>query len=165
MCLSVDVSTSKRATFPCHRISYWSHACTRDKVWTYVMLFFPSLMNILLLTFLINYWFLLTSCKYAAHCSLIASRFGLPSFVHPPPVPVKAEGKHCRLRVGYVFEKSCMSCFWRTPNSIVIDSLVNISDMLAAILGIIPSPISWVQYLECMTVTMLRLFHLLSLSL
>ncbi|OEL18475.1 putative UDP-N-acetylglucosamine--peptide N-acetylglucosaminyltransferase SEC [Dichanthelium oligosanthes] len=42
------------------------------------------------------------SRKYAAHCSLIASRFGLPSFGHPPPVPVKAEGKHCRLRVGYV---------------------------------------------------------------
>ncbi|KQJ99507.1 probable UDP-N-acetylglucosamine--peptide N-acetylglucosaminyltransferase SEC [Brachypodium distachyon] len=42
------------------------------------------------------------SRKYAAHCSLIASRLGLPPFVHPPPVPVKAEGKYCRLRVGYV---------------------------------------------------------------
>jgi hypothetical protein len=38
------------------------------------------------------------SRKYAAHCSLIASPFGLPPFVHPPPVPVKAEGKHCRLK-------------------------------------------------------------------
>uniref|UniRef100_A0A804NQY5 O-GlcNAc transferase C-terminal domain-containing protein n=2 Tax=Zea mays TaxID=4577 RepID=A0A804NQY5_MAIZE len=42
------------------------------------------------------------SRKYAAHYSLIYSRFRLPPFVHPPPIPVKAEGKHCRLKVGYV---------------------------------------------------------------
>uniref|UniRef100_A0ACD5UQR7 Uncharacterized protein n=1 Tax=Avena sativa TaxID=4498 RepID=A0ACD5UQR7_AVESA len=42
------------------------------------------------------------SRKYAVQCSLIASRFGLPPFVHPPRLPVRAEGKHGRLRVGYV---------------------------------------------------------------
>ncbi|KAL6009529.1 hypothetical protein ACLOJK_022758 [Asimina triloba] len=42
------------------------------------------------------------SIKYAAHCSLIASRYGLPPFTHPSPVPVKSEGGSGRLRVGYV---------------------------------------------------------------
>ncbi|CAA6668192.1 unnamed protein product [Spirodela intermedia] len=42
------------------------------------------------------------SRKYAAHCSLIASRYGLPPFTHPPRVPVKSEGGSGRLRVGYV---------------------------------------------------------------
>uniref|UniRef100_A0A0D6QYA8 O-GlcNAc transferase C-terminal domain-containing protein n=1 Tax=Araucaria cunninghamii TaxID=56994 RepID=A0A0D6QYA8_ARACU len=42
------------------------------------------------------------SRKYAEHCTLIASRFGLSSFNHPPPIPVKSEGGSCRLRVGYV---------------------------------------------------------------
>ncbi|KAG1331547.1 putative UDP-N-acetylglucosamine--peptide N-acetylglucosaminyltransferase SEC [Cocos nucifera] len=42
------------------------------------------------------------SRKYAAHCSLIASRYGLPPFAHPPCVPVKSEGRRGRLRVGYV---------------------------------------------------------------
>ncbi|XP_064955858.1 probable UDP-N-acetylglucosamine--peptide N-acetylglucosaminyltransferase SEC [Musa acuminata AAA Group] len=42
------------------------------------------------------------SRKYAAHCSLIASRYGLPAFAHPPRMPVKSEGRSGRLRVGYV---------------------------------------------------------------
>ncbi|KAL5703262.1 protein O-GlcNAc transferase [Ranunculus cassubicifolius] len=42
------------------------------------------------------------SVKYAAHCSLIASRYTFPPFTHPPPIPVKSEGRHGRLRVGYV---------------------------------------------------------------
>ncbi|XP_057871248.1 probable UDP-N-acetylglucosamine--peptide N-acetylglucosaminyltransferase SEC isoform X1 [Cryptomeria japonica] len=42
------------------------------------------------------------SRKYAEHCTLIASRFGLPPFNHPPPIPVKSEGGSGRLRVGYV---------------------------------------------------------------
>ncbi|XP_038973671.1 probable UDP-N-acetylglucosamine--peptide N-acetylglucosaminyltransferase SEC [Phoenix dactylifera] len=42
------------------------------------------------------------SRKYAAHCSLIASRYGLPPFAHPPRIPVKSEGRCGRLRVGYV---------------------------------------------------------------
>ncbi|CAL9072695.1 unnamed protein product [Musa textilis] len=42
------------------------------------------------------------SRKYAAHCSLIASRYVLPAFTHPPRVPAKSEGKNGRLRVGYV---------------------------------------------------------------
>ncbi|KAF7817771.1 putative UDP-N-acetylglucosamine--peptide N-acetylglucosaminyltransferase SEC [Senna tora] len=42
------------------------------------------------------------SCKYAAHCSLIASRFALPPFSHCAPIPIKCEGGYERLRVGYV---------------------------------------------------------------
>ena len=42
------------------------------------------------------------SRKYAEHCTLIASRFGLPPFNHPPPIPVKGDGGSGRLRVGYV---------------------------------------------------------------
>ncbi|KAI0489433.1 hypothetical protein KFK09_029276 [Dendrobium nobile] len=42
------------------------------------------------------------SQKYAAQCLLIASRYGLPPFTHPAPVPVKAKGGAGRLRVGYV---------------------------------------------------------------
>lgn len=47
---------------------------------------------------------LLTLCsrKYAAHCSVIASRFALPPFSHPAPIPIKREGGYERLRVGYV---------------------------------------------------------------
>ncbi|EES06819.1 probable UDP-N-acetylglucosamine--peptide N-acetylglucosaminyltransferase SEC [Sorghum bicolor] len=63
------------------------------------------------------------SCKYAAHCSLIASRFGLPPFVHPSPVPVKAEGKHCRLRVGYV-----SSDFGNHPLSHLMGSVFGMHD-------------------------------------
>ncbi|KAL6345170.1 hypothetical protein AAG906_013654 [Vitis piasezkii] len=42
------------------------------------------------------------SRKYAAHCSLIASRYALPPFNHPNPVPVKSEGGSGRLRIGYL---------------------------------------------------------------
>ncbi|KAJ7549349.1 hypothetical protein O6H91_07G049600 [Diphasiastrum complanatum] len=42
------------------------------------------------------------SRKYAEHCTLIASRFGLQSFKHPAAVPVKADGGTGRLRVGYL---------------------------------------------------------------
>ncbi|XP_059665673.1 probable UDP-N-acetylglucosamine--peptide N-acetylglucosaminyltransferase SEC isoform X2 [Cornus florida] len=42
------------------------------------------------------------SCKYAEHCSFIASRFALPPFSHPTPIPIKSEGGNQRLRVGYV---------------------------------------------------------------
>eukprot|EP00252_Welwitschia_mirabilis_P008351 TRINITY_DN2015_c0_g1_i1.p1 TRINITY_DN2015_c0_g1~~TRINITY_DN2015_c0_g1_i1.p1 ORF type:complete len:985 (+),score=144.77 TRINITY_DN2015_c0_g1_i1:551-3505(+) len=42
------------------------------------------------------------SRKYAEHCSIIASRFGPPSFSHPPALPVKSDGGSGRLRVGYV---------------------------------------------------------------
>ncbi|GJM85031.1 hypothetical protein PR202_ga00759 [Eleusine coracana subsp. coracana] len=63
------------------------------------------------------------SRKYAAHCSVIASRFGLPPFVHPPPVPVKAEGTHCRLRVGYV-----SSDFGNHPLSHLMGSIFGMHD-------------------------------------
>ncbi|XWS57791.1 hypothetical protein CRYUN_Cryun09bG0203600 [Craigia yunnanensis] len=42
------------------------------------------------------------SRKYAAHCSLIASRFTLPPFNHPAPIPIKRNGGNERLKVGYV---------------------------------------------------------------
>ncbi|KAJ0015018.1 hypothetical protein Pint_20284 [Pistacia integerrima] len=42
------------------------------------------------------------SRKYAAHCSIIASRFALPPFNHPAPVSIRHEGGLKRLRVGYV---------------------------------------------------------------
>ncbi|XP_044499771.1 probable UDP-N-acetylglucosamine--peptide N-acetylglucosaminyltransferase SEC [Mangifera indica] len=42
------------------------------------------------------------SRKYAAHCSIIASRFALPPFNHPAPVRIRHEGGFKRLRVGYV---------------------------------------------------------------
>ncbi|KAJ4721143.1 Tetratricopeptide repeat (TPR)-like superfamily protein [Melia azedarach] len=42
------------------------------------------------------------SRKYAAHCSIIASRFALPPFNHPAPIPIRHEGGLGRLRVGYV---------------------------------------------------------------
>ncbi|KAL9289796.1 hypothetical protein ACSQ67_024429 [Phaseolus vulgaris] len=42
------------------------------------------------------------SRKYAAHCSVIASRFALPAFTHPAPIPIKRDGGYERLRLGYV---------------------------------------------------------------
>ncbi|KAL5837621.1 hypothetical protein ACOSQ3_014790 [Xanthoceras sorbifolium] len=42
------------------------------------------------------------SRKYAAHCSIIASRFALPPFNHPAPIPIRHDGGFQRLRVGYV---------------------------------------------------------------
>ncbi|XP_062106477.1 probable UDP-N-acetylglucosamine--peptide N-acetylglucosaminyltransferase SEC [Humulus lupulus] len=41
------------------------------------------------------------SRKYAAHCSVIASRYSLPSFNYPAALPIKSEGGSKRLRVGY----------------------------------------------------------------
>ncbi|XVF42387.1 hypothetical protein PTKIN_Ptkin01aG0358100 [Pterospermum kingtungense] len=42
------------------------------------------------------------SCKYAAHSALIASRFALPPFNHPVPIPIKRKAGNERLKVGYV---------------------------------------------------------------
>ncbi|KAJ6296649.1 hypothetical protein OIU78_022384 [Salix suchowensis] len=42
------------------------------------------------------------SRKYAAHCSVIASRFALSPFKYPAPLPVKHERQSGRLRIGYV---------------------------------------------------------------
>ncbi|KAK2637949.1 hypothetical protein Ddye_025744 [Dipteronia dyeriana] len=42
------------------------------------------------------------SRKYAAHCSIIASRFVLPPFNHPAPISIRHNGGLQRLRVGYV---------------------------------------------------------------
>ncbi|XP_073390291.1 uncharacterized protein [Physcomitrium patens] len=42
------------------------------------------------------------SRKYAEHCSLIASRYGVQSFSHPVAIPVKSGGGSGRLRIGYV---------------------------------------------------------------
>ncbi|KAG6737458.1 hypothetical protein POTOM_058980 [Populus tomentosa] len=42
------------------------------------------------------------SHKYAAHCSIIATRFALSPFKHPAPLPVKHERGSGRLRIGYV---------------------------------------------------------------
>ncbi|MBA0859413.1 hypothetical protein Goshw_006619, partial [Gossypium schwendimanii] len=40
------------------------------------------------------------SRKYAAHCSLIASRFALPPFNHPAPIPIKQDCGNQRLKIG-----------------------------------------------------------------
>ncbi|EEC72025.1 hypothetical protein OsI_04909 [Oryza sativa Indica Group] len=42
------------------------------------------------------------SRTYAAHYSLVASRFGLPTFTHSYPVPISNDGRTSRLRIGYV---------------------------------------------------------------
>lgn len=42
------------------------------------------------------------SQKYAAHYSLVASRFGLPTFTHPSRVPINTGDRTSRLRIGYV---------------------------------------------------------------
>ncbi|XP_071736381.1 probable UDP-N-acetylglucosamine--peptide N-acetylglucosaminyltransferase SEC [Rutidosis leptorrhynchoides] len=42
------------------------------------------------------------SRKYAAHCSVVASRFGLPAFNHPLPLPIKSTRGNKRLKIGYV---------------------------------------------------------------
>ncbi|XP_052482187.1 probable UDP-N-acetylglucosamine--peptide N-acetylglucosaminyltransferase SEC isoform X2 [Gossypium raimondii] len=42
------------------------------------------------------------SRKYAAHCSMVASRFALPPFNHPAPNRIKGNGGNERLKVGYV---------------------------------------------------------------
>uniref|UniRef100_A0A0E0N6Q5 protein O-GlcNAc transferase n=1 Tax=Oryza rufipogon TaxID=4529 RepID=A0A0E0N6Q5_ORYRU len=40
------------------------------------------------------------SRTYAAHYSLVASRFGLPTFTHSYPVPISNDGRTSRLRIG-----------------------------------------------------------------
>nr|GEW86033.1 probable UDP-N-acetylglucosamine--peptide N-acetylglucosaminyltransferase SEC [Tanacetum cinerariifolium] len=42
------------------------------------------------------------SRKYAAHCSVVASRFSLPAFNHPLPLRIKSKGGNNRLKIGYV---------------------------------------------------------------
>lgn len=42
------------------------------------------------------------SRKYAQHCSVVASRYALPPFNHPQPIPIKGEGGYQRFRVGYM---------------------------------------------------------------
>jgi protein O-GlcNAc transferase len=108
-------------------------------------------------TLLFTMYILLCSRKYAVQCSLIASRFGLPPFVHPSPLPVRAEGKHGRLRIGYVPKVSSI-IFVGHHQQLSNRHLMDFADMLVVILVIILFPISWVQYSECMTVAMLRWF-------
>ncbi|KAH0687947.1 hypothetical protein KY290_020117 [Solanum tuberosum] len=42
------------------------------------------------------------SLKHAQYYSLIAARYSLSTFIHPPPLPIKGGGRNGRLRVGYV---------------------------------------------------------------
>ncbi|KAL5542799.1 hypothetical protein UlMin_010509 [Ulmus minor] len=63
------------------------------------------------------------SRKYAAHCSVIASRYSLPPFNHPAPLPVKGEGGSGRLRVGYV-----SSDFGNHPLSHLMGSVFGMHD-------------------------------------
>ncbi|GJX49283.1 probable UDP-N-acetylglucosamine--peptide N-acetylglucosaminyltransferase SEC [Tanacetum coccineum] len=42
------------------------------------------------------------SRKYAAHCSVVASRFSLPAFNHPLPLRIKSKGGNNWLKIGYV---------------------------------------------------------------
>lgn len=56
-----------------------------------------------------------SSRKYAAHCSLIASRFALPPFNHPAPNRIKRDIGNERLRVGYVFRCLCVHSCVRIP--------------------------------------------------
>ncbi|CAH9125216.1 unnamed protein product [Cuscuta epithymum] len=64
------------------------------------------------------------SRKYAQHCSLIASRYSLPSFSHPPPFPlIKGGGRNSRLRVGYV-----SSDFGNHPLSHLMGSVFGMHD-------------------------------------
>ncbi|XP_038698226.1 probable UDP-N-acetylglucosamine--peptide N-acetylglucosaminyltransferase SEC isoform X2 [Tripterygium wilfordii] len=63
------------------------------------------------------------SRKYAAHCSIIASRFALSPFNHLASVPVKQEGGSERLRVGYV-----SSDFGNHPLSHLMGSVFGMHD-------------------------------------
>jgi protein O-GlcNAc transferase len=60
------------------------------------------------------------SRKYAQHCSVVASRYSLPPFSHPPPLPVKGGA---RLRVGYV-----SSDFGNHPLSHLMGSVFGMHD-------------------------------------
>ncbi|VFQ64601.1 unnamed protein product [Cuscuta campestris] len=63
------------------------------------------------------------SKKYAQYCSVIASRFSLPSFNHPPPKPIKGGSGKTRLRVGYV-----SSDFGNHPLSHLMGSVFGMHD-------------------------------------
>ncbi|XP_041011702.1 probable UDP-N-acetylglucosamine--peptide N-acetylglucosaminyltransferase SEC [Juglans microcarpa x Juglans regia] len=63
------------------------------------------------------------SRKYAAHCSIIASRYSLPPFNFPAPLPIKNEGRIGRLRVGYV-----SSDFGNHPLSHLMGSVFGMHD-------------------------------------
>ncbi|KAM3708571.1 hypothetical protein ACB098_02G107600 [Castanea mollissima] len=63
------------------------------------------------------------SRKYAAHCSVIASRYSLPPFNYPAPLPIKGEGRNGRLRVGYV-----SSDFGNHPLSHLMGSIFGMHD-------------------------------------
>ncbi|XP_048333026.2 probable UDP-N-acetylglucosamine--peptide N-acetylglucosaminyltransferase SEC [Ziziphus jujuba] len=63
------------------------------------------------------------SRKYAAHCSLIATRYSLPAFNHPAPLPIKGEGGSGRLRIGYV-----SSDFGNHPLSHLMGSVFGMHD-------------------------------------
>ncbi|KAK2980440.1 hypothetical protein RJ640_013994 [Escallonia rubra] len=63
------------------------------------------------------------SRKYAQHCSVIASRYSLPSFNHPSPLPIKGGGRIGRLRIGYV-----SSDFGNHPLSHLMGSVFGMHD-------------------------------------
>ncbi|XP_059448437.1 probable UDP-N-acetylglucosamine--peptide N-acetylglucosaminyltransferase SEC [Corylus avellana] len=63
------------------------------------------------------------SRKYAAHCSIIASRYTLPPFNYPAPLSIKGEGRSGRLRVGYV-----SSDFGNHPLSHLMGSVFGMHD-------------------------------------
>ncbi|KAI3470078.1 hypothetical protein Pfo_026741 [Paulownia fortunei] len=63
------------------------------------------------------------SWKYAAHCLVVASRYSLPPFNHPPPLPVRGGGRNGRLRIGYV-----SSDFGNHPLSHLMGSVFGMHD-------------------------------------
>ncbi|KAB1213493.1 putative UDP-N-acetylglucosamine--peptide N-acetylglucosaminyltransferase SEC [Morella rubra] len=63
------------------------------------------------------------SRKYAAHCSIIASRYSVPPFNYPAPLSIKGEGGSGRLRVGYV-----SSDFGNHPLSHLMGSVFGMHD-------------------------------------
>ncbi|KAK6161641.1 hypothetical protein DH2020_005022 [Rehmannia glutinosa] len=63
------------------------------------------------------------SWKYAAHCSVVASRYSLPPFNHPPPLPLRSGGRNVRLRIGYV-----SSDFGNHPLSHLMGSVFGMHD-------------------------------------
>lgn len=63
------------------------------------------------------------SRKYAAHCSVVASRYSLPQFSHPPPLPVRGGCRNGRLKIGYV-----SSDFGNHPLSHLMGSIFGMHD-------------------------------------
>ncbi|GMY32140.1 probable UDP-N-acetylglucosamine--peptide N-acetylglucosaminyltransferase SEC [Fagus crenata] len=63
------------------------------------------------------------SRKYAAHCTVVASRYSLPPFNYPAALPIKGEGRNERLRVGYV-----SSDFGNHPLSHLMGSIFGMHD-------------------------------------